>query len=42
MALYYAIENNDNQQALLILVVIFIVAIFLVSLYKTLLNYMRY
>ena len=42
MALYYAIENNDNQQALLILVVIFIVAIFLLSLYKTLLNYMRY
>ncbi|MDO5793911.1 MAG: molybdate ABC transporter permease subunit [Turicibacter sp.] len=42
MALYYAIENNNDQQAMLILVVIFIVAIFLVSIYKTLLNYMRY
>jgi molybdate transport system permease protein len=38
MALYYAIENNNDGQAMSILLVIFIVAIFLLSLYKTLLN----
>ncbi|MBQ1785817.1 MAG: molybdate ABC transporter permease subunit [Turicibacter sp.] len=41
MALYYAIENNNDGQAMSILLVIFIVAIFLLSLYKTLLNYVN-
>lgn len=41
MALYYAIENNNDRQAMSILLVIFIVAIFLLSLYKTLLNYVN-
>ena len=41
MALYYAIENNNDRQAMSILLIIFIVAIFLLSLYKTLLNYVN-
>lgn len=41
MALYYAIENNNDGQAMSILLVIFIVAIFLLSLYKTVLNYVN-
>jgi len=41
MALYYAIENNNDVQAMTILLVIFIVAIFLLSLYKTLLNHVN-
>lgn len=41
MALYYAIENNNEVQAIAILFVIVIIAIFLMSLYKMLLNYVN-
>lgn len=36
MAMYYAIENNNTEMATQILLIILIVAIFLMSLYKTL------
>lgn len=36
MAMYYAIENNKTEMATQILLIILIVAIFLMSLYKTL------
>ncbi|MTN09743.1 molybdate ABC transporter permease subunit, partial [Turicibacter sanguinis] len=35
MAMYYAIENNNTEMATQILLIILIVAIFLMSLYKT-------
>lgn len=34
MAMYYAIENNNNLEATKILIVVFAVAIFLMSIYK--------
>ncbi|MGL4335783.1 MAG: molybdate ABC transporter permease subunit, partial [Turicibacter sp.] len=36
MAMYYAIETNDNGAAIKILAIFLIVAIFLMSLYSTL------
>ena len=34
MAMYYAIENNNNAEATKILIIVFVVAIFLMTIYK--------
>lgn len=38
MSMYYAIENNNNKEAVTILIIVFIIAIFLMSLYSYLIN----
>ncbi|MGL5381477.1 molybdate ABC transporter permease subunit [Clostridium sp.] len=38
MAMYYAIENNNNKEAINILIIIFVLAVFLISIYSYLIN----
>ncbi|MBU3104771.1 molybdate ABC transporter permease subunit [Clostridium gasigenes] len=38
MSMYYAIENNNNKEAVTILIIVFIIAVFLMSLYSYLIN----
>lgn len=38
MEMYYAIENNNNKEAITILIIVFIIAVFLMSLYSYLIN----